>query len=387
MPKPRVLVATTVYNGRAFVPACLQSATRLAGDEADVDVLVLDDASPAPGWSDELAGICRELGIGYYCTPRNLGIVRNVNLSLLRALAAGYDYVVVSNSDVIYPATMVTQLVRVARADPTIGSVTSWSNNVSVYSLPNDNFGALASTEVVDECTAALTAEFGTEAMDIPAGISFAMLISTEALRAVGLMDPVFGRGYCEESDWSLRSVQAGFRLTLAPSVFVYHAGRGSTVEAGLLGGGHTTVPANEAIIDMRYPTFRETVETFVTSGVLQGSWERGLRAVVGQAARAHGYVLDIAWLHRPPAADDDAVRCVLQPDGRSPLVAAHWRGFTAEIELDPSDPVGSIRSLLGGDPRLVARREQGAQGDLVASAFGKAGVEVRDSRSYPERV
>jgi GT2 family glycosyltransferase len=382
-----VLVAITVYNGQAFVPRCLDSAVRLRRDDVDVDVLVLDDASPAEGWSERLAALCAELGLGYYCTPRNLGIVRNVNLGLLRALAAGYDYVMVCNSDVIFPATMCEQLVRVAKADPTIGSVTAWSNNVSLYSVPNDDFGSIADAGVVDDVTAALTEEFGDASLDIPAGISFAMLITSEALRAVGLMDPVFGRGYCEEVDWSLRSVEAGFRLTLAPSVFVHHAGRGSTVDAGLLDGGHTTVPANEAIIDMRYPTFRRTVETFANSGVLQRSWERALRAIVRHAAADHGYVLDISWLHRPPTAGDEVVRCMLQPDGSAPLVSARWRGFTADIELDPADAVGSIRALLGGEPRLVARREPGSPGDAVAAAFEKAGVEVVDHRSYPERV
>ncbi len=41
----------------------------------------------------------------YYCTPRNLGIPRNVSLGMLTAVKRGYDYVVISNSDVLYPET------------------------------------------------------------------------------------------------------------------------------------------------------------------------------------------------------------------------------------------------------------------------------------------
>lgn len=168
MPRPRLLLAITVYNGRSFVPRCVRSAQQLRATDVDIDVLVLDDASPEPGFSDELRALCDELAVGCYRTPRNLGIVRNVNLALLRARESGYDYVVVSNSDVVYPANFVDQLVAVARSDDTIGSVTAWSNNVSIYSVPNDDPDRhLGDQAVVDEVSAALTGEFGTEAIDI----------------------------------------------------------------------------------------------------------------------------------------------------------------------------------------------------------------------------
>ena len=76
--------------------------------------------------------------------------------------------------------------------------------------------------------------------MDIPAGISFCIIVPTAVIADIGLMDPVFGRGYCEETDFTLRSRRAGYRIGLAPGVFVYHQGGGSNVEAGLLSHGET---------------------------------------------------------------------------------------------------------------------------------------------------
>ena len=46
--KPRVLHVITVYNGRAFVPRAIESALRIDQSVADIDVLILDDASPEP---------------------------------------------------------------------------------------------------------------------------------------------------------------------------------------------------------------------------------------------------------------------------------------------------------------------------------------------------
>lgn len=383
MPRPRLLLAITVYNGRSFVPRCVRSAQELRAQDVDIDVLVLDDASPEPGFSEELRALCDELGVGCYRTPRNLGIVRNVNLALLRARDCGYDYVVVSNSDVIYPANFVDQLVAVARSDHTIGSVTAWSNNVSIYSVPNDDPDRhLGEQSVVDEASAALAAEFGTEAIDIPAGISFSMLITREAVAQVGLMDLVFGRGYCEETDWSRRSLLAGFRLVLAPGVFVYHSGRGSTVEAGLLAGGHTTVPANEAVIDLRYPGFRREVQAFVDSGVLDAAWGRAGRAIVRSGGAAAGYAVDVGHLER---GDDATPRVTVPPEAGGRLVAS-YRGFHAVLP-PASDSTAAVRDFFGAAPRSVRLVSREPTAMALAEAHAGPGVAVVERAGYPDRV
>ena len=126
---------------------------------------------------------------------------------------------------------------------------------MSIYSLPNhdpDRF--LSDQGVVNWISATLAGEFGNATIDVPAGISFCICMPVPVITEVGLMDPVFGRGYCEETDWSLRSAAAGYRVTLSPSAFVYHQGHGSTLAAGMVAGGHSTVPENEAVIDLRYP-------------------------------------------------------------------------------------------------------------------------------------
>ena len=139
MTKARLLLAITVYNGRTVVPACLRSAAALRPTKADMDVLVLDDCSPDPGFSGEIRALCGTLGFQYYRSPRNLGIPRNVNLGLMRARDANYDFVIIANSDVLFAANLPDTLIETAATDPTIGSVTAWSNNVSIFSLPNED--------------------------------------------------------------------------------------------------------------------------------------------------------------------------------------------------------------------------------------------------------
>lgn len=369
MARPRILHCITVYNGRAFVPAAIESALRMDQSDAQIDVLVLDDASPEPGWSEELAAFCKERDVMYYRTPRNLGIPRNVSLGMLTAVKRGYDYVVISNSDVLYPRDLMGQMLLASR-HPKVGSVTAWSNNVSIYSLPNEDPNRfLHDQDVVDWVHSSLAGHFGDAVMDIPAGISFCILISTDVVRDVGIMDPCFGRGYCEETDWSLRSLVAGYRVALVPGSYVFHHGRGSNLDAGIVSMNATTVPANEAIIDLRYPQFRKQVEAFIHSGVLAKAHQDAIRQLVLCAGRQFGYGIDVGWVARD-RQDQDQVCIHLSPDGGDDGIVATFRGFQLRNPLQPGDIGAQIRQLFGADPTTVNLFDRGALTERLTAEF-----------------
>jgi GT2 family glycosyltransferase len=383
--RPRVLIAVTVYNGRSFVPRALQSLVRLDRDVADIDVLVLDDHSPEPGWSDELGKLCASLGFLHYRTPRNLGIPRNVNLGLLGAVEGGYDHVIISNSDVVYSRQAVSQLVRAAESDPKISSVTSWSTNVSVYSLPNSDPDAyLADQERADWVGEVLGAQFGHRVLDIPTGVGFVMLVPTRVIADVGLMDPVFGRGYCEETDWSLRCLAAGYRLTLGMGAFVYHKGGGSNVEAGLVSKGQTTVPKNERIIDMRYPQFREQVGAFLASGNLERSLAEARQALVSGAAAALGYSVTVGWL--PQTIDSTRPHVHITPDPASRCAVATFSGFALQLEIGAPTAAADLVRALGVPPSELNLLDGGPVAAAFADAFGATTV-VHRRQPYPSRI
>jgi GT2 family glycosyltransferase len=385
MSRPKVLLAITVYNGRIIVPRALRSAKQLRHDVADIDVVVLDDCSPEPGFSQEISALCKELGVLYYRSPRNLGIPRNVNLAMLMAEQRGYDYVVISNSDVMYAATAIDELVKAHLSDPKIGSVTSWSTNVSVYSLPNsDPDRYLGDQDRVDWLGAVLAGQWSGSTMDIPAGISFSMLVPTNVIREVGIMDPVYGRGYCEEIDWSLRCLAAGYRNTLGMGSFVYHQGRGSNVEAGVISGDQTSLPENEAIIDLRYPLFRMQVGAFLSAGLLQTATKDAVRRIVSDGAKQFSYSLEVGWL--PRALDNPTlVHATLAPDGESATLSAKFIGFEFTHEIASGDPGAEVRELFGSDPSLINVYDRGR----IAQAFtdGSAAPTSTKPAPYPSRV
>ena len=351
----------------------------------DVDVLVLDDASPSRGFSDELRALCESLDIGYYRSPRNLGIPRNMNLGLARALDGGYDYVFILNSDIVMPMNLVTSMIRVAESHTGIGSVTAWSNNVSLFSLPNaDDTGVLKRQDTVDWVSSELEREFGSYALDVPTGVGFCLLIPTPVIAKVGLFDPVFGRGYCEEVDWCLRSRARGYRAVLAPGTFVFHEGSGSTLPAGMVAHRETTVSEHELIIDLRYPWYRRDVDAFLDLDVLEPLIYRALKAVVGRAATRLGFEIEATWV--PGPAPGDRVRAVAEPDGTSGDLLVQYAGFDFRIPVAGDDVSAALAGLTPVAPRSVRLCDRGTWADHLAAVW-TGRVPVEDRYRYPQRV
>ncbi len=388
MRRQRVLVAILVYNGREFVPACLQSAAGLQAGGRHVDVLVLDDCSPDEAWSRDLAGLCAGLGTGYYRSPRNLGIPRNMNLALLRALHGGYDHVMLVNSDVVLPINLLDGMLGAAGSGPDIGSVTAWSNNVSVFSLPNhDQTGTLVRQDVVDWVSLQLADQFGPVAADLPTGVGYCLLLPVPVVAEVGLMDPVYGRGYCEEVDWCQRSRARGYRAVLAPSTFVFHHGGRSTTDAGLVSGLQRTVAEHERIVDQRHPGYRRDVEDFLAADPLAPLVARALWVLVIGAAQRWGYAVEARRLPGGPAepADAEIVHAVVDPD-RPGTVTADYRGFRLALPVDGGDVATTLRHHFGGPPLRVSVFDRGPLAMDWAAGFGAA-VPALDRYGYPERV
>lgn len=385
MQRPRVLLAILVYGGSDFVPACLQSAAGLRAGPNRVDVLVLDDCSPDEAWSRDLERTCAALDIGYYRSPRNVGIPRSMNLAMLRARSSGYDYVLIANSDVVFPLNLATVLVRVAEENPDAGSVTAWSNNASIFSLHSQDRTTLAQQDVVDWISYQLEGEFGGTAVELPTAVGFCMLVPTKVAERVGLFDPVFGRGYCEEVDWSRRAKALGYRNLLAPSTFVFHYGGASTRVAGLLVGDGTTVAEHERIIDFRHPGYRAEVEEFDRTAPLSTLATRGSRTIVLAAARRWGYRVEATSIR---TTSESGVPFLAFPAAPDLVLSGHYCGFATDVAVeDGADPAGIMLRLLGRAPNRVSILDRGRNADRLAAAAWGPDVAVDDLHVYPERV
>lgn len=257
---PAVTVIVPVYNAFDHVSLLLESIRRTVPGYP-VRWMLVNDASPdtrlSPllrGFAAEFAGSCQVIE-----SVENRGFVQTCNHAIADA---GQDDVILLNSDTILYDGWVLALLQAAYEDPAIGTATPLSNNASAYTM----FHHVSPANDLNEML--IDTEQGT--LEIPVGVGFCLYIKRELLDRVGMFDPIFGKGYGEETDLCLRAAAAGYRHVLATRAFVYHAGSASMVSASVVRKGETTVEAHERIVVNRYPHFSSSVHQFIGSGVIE---------------------------------------------------------------------------------------------------------------------
>lgn len=385
MPRTRVLVVVVVRSGNEGAPSCLASVAARRGDRQAVDILVLDDSRIDRAPDHDLGAACLSLGFAYYRSPRRLGLSRTMNLGLAWAERGAYDHVIMVSGTVTTPQNIVDAMVAVAEGNASVGSVTAWSSGPSPIALPHHGPAVhLGAAGAVDDISARLAGEFGSWALDIPAGEPSCLLIPVPVARRVGQFDPVYADGHFETVDWCLRSRERGYRAVLAPSVFVLReeapAIRGDATGAGFI----ATKADEECVVDLRYPWRRADVAAFAASGVFEALSERALRSMVFGGIDRYGYVVEATWNPDPPGGE--GVRFIVDPDGRSLIATVEFNGFRIVLDVPRGDLPAMLRETTGNPPSRITLHDGGLFADQLVAAWG-ATVPFDDRRRYPQRV
>ena len=156
-------------------------------------------------------------------SEENLGFAGGSNLGLTRMLEDGMDAVFLLNDDVVVAEDTLAQLAEVVFSDPTVGAV---APKVLAYSAPNTIWAAGG---LIDPRGVAVQRNYGEtdrgqadEVSEIDYAVGCAMLVKSDVIRQVGLMDPRYFM-YYEEADWCRRIRGAGYRILYVPRGRAWH--------------------------------------------------------------------------------------------------------------------------------------------------------------------
>ena len=220
-------IVIPVYNAAPELARCVDSV--LAHSSGDWRLLLIDDASPAIAIRTYFSDLrARRLPqVKLLTNDRNLGFVLTANRGMREARARA-DLVLL-NSDTIVTRGWLDKLARCAASDPRIGTITPFSNNAEICSLPRfcaDN--PWPATQDPGPLVTALELAAVPTYPDLPTGVGFCLYMRRALIEAIGGFDPAFGLGYGEENDLCQRAIAAGYRNVLCEDAFVLHLGGSS---------------------------------------------------------------------------------------------------------------------------------------------------------------
>lgn len=273
-------VIVPVYRGYDDTLACIMSVLT-STNKTDLELIVVDDASPEPELSralDRLAGMGL---ITLLRNQKNLGFVATVNRGI--ALHPDRD-VLLLNSDTLVFNDWLDRLKDHAMGSE-VATVTPFTNNGTICSYPKFCKDNPAELDVpfakIDEYAAA--ANRGT-AVEVPTGVGFCMYVTRATFAKIGDFDvKTFGRGYGEENDFCVRAEAQNMRNLHALDVFVFHSGETSFSS----GAAQAKKDGYRALIK-KHPHYARSVQQYLATDPAKAARARLdiARLVEGRLAR-----------------------------------------------------------------------------------------------------
>jgi GT2 family glycosyltransferase len=224
---PRIAVITVLYRCERFLQGFVESLAQVDYPRDRLELHLVDNGpgdgslAAARREIERLAGSLPEVVV--HEPGRNVGFAVGNNLALRAALDRGVDYCFLLNPDATFETAALRESVRVARATPNLGSVQSLLVLGDAPELVNTSgnhihflgFGYVGDYRRRRD-------DIAPEARDIAFSSGACVLVPSEVLRTVGLLDETLWL-YHEDLDLGWRIRLAGFRNVIAPASVCRH--------------------------------------------------------------------------------------------------------------------------------------------------------------------
>jgi hypothetical protein len=214
-----VAIVVLSWNGRECTLRCLDSLQRARLDGASI--LVVDNGS-SDGSTDAIRTAFPAIPL--LPLPENVGYAAGNNVGIRAALEQGCDAVLLLNNDTEVAPDFLEPLVEVLNIHGDAAAVSSAIMRIDVPEVLQEayfdlyfGFGIIRRRGVN-----ALPGEGYDAVRQVDAAIGCSLLMRSEALRHVGLLDESYF-AYHEEVDWCWRARKAGWLIYYQPYSRVWH--------------------------------------------------------------------------------------------------------------------------------------------------------------------
>lgn len=219
---PTVAIIILTWNQRELTLECLHSLAEVRFPSTHLAIILVDNGS-IDGTAQAVRKQFPEVQV--LELGDNLGFAEANNLGMRRALAQSPHYLLLLNNDTVVDPLFLTELVRVAEADPRIGIV---GPKMYYYDQPNVIWCAGNAISWPTGGSMRLKAEESDPEPqhEEPYSVDFvtacAIAVKREVIEEIGLLDARFFI-YYEEADWCLRAAASGYEALVVPAARIWH--------------------------------------------------------------------------------------------------------------------------------------------------------------------
>lgn len=251
-----ITIIIPIFNAYEDVKRCIESVLKYSTKK--YELILINDAST----DERIFNLLNNLNgpnIKILNNNDNLGFTKSINIGFKHSS----NDVIILNSDTIVTPKWIEKLTIAAYSDEKIATVTPFSNNAGVFSVPKmnkknyipNNLGINGMANIIEKIS-------NHEYMRIPTGNGFCMYIKRDTLNSIGYFDDTtFKKGYGEENDFCMRAKNNGWKNILDDATFIYHNAHSSFGnEKNELIKKHTKK------LIKRYPTYENEVNNFIKS-------------------------------------------------------------------------------------------------------------------------
>lgn len=248
-------VVVPIYNAYDETKACIESV--LQNTTIDYELLLINDSSTDERIHDLLESYRDNPNITVIHNQVNQGFVKNVNKAFMNTS----NDVVLLNSDTIVTPKWLQKLKYKAYTNKKIATVTAVSNNAGAFSVPQPEANDIPDNFTINDMANIVEKASDDSVVMTPTANGFCMYIKKEAINDVGFFDEIFGMGYGEENDFSMRLLQKGWKHIIDPSVYIYHKR-----SVSFSSKKDKLIEEHSQILRMKYPDYKKRVNEFLSS-------------------------------------------------------------------------------------------------------------------------
>jgi len=272
-----VVISLLNFNGKKNTLDCLESLVNIRKDNLRVSIVIVDNASKEE--FDLKSRVFKNMSPVVIRNNKNLGFSGGHNVSIKYSLENEADYVLILNNDTYVDKDFLTELLKTADKDKSIGILVP-----KIYFAPGSEFhkdryskeeigkvlwyaGGEINWENVIGCNRGVD-EVDREQYDKVEETELAtgccMLIKKDVFERIGVFDDKYFL-YYEDSDLSIRAKNKGFKIVYVPKSIIWHKNAGSAGGSGSVLQDYY-ITRNRLLFGFKYAPIRSKLALFKES-------------------------------------------------------------------------------------------------------------------------